>query len=232
MAIAAILDWLNAKGTFSLGLELLRLHGSPSPTDLYLYQQGESLYTRGKLIRTLQEISARGVPREQAAENEHVPRASVAVDPVSDHEQRAFQTTLRSEPPRDIPAEALPVELQSIRRDLTTWHKEMTFLRGTMLRERDAQELRRIADAVVSLHEQIKRGWNRIEYFRSTGRVLVLAEKPAANEAELLRELRSLNVWISQRRHGVRPCSPEELDQKEQRKAIVTKLLRDAAATQ
>lgn len=227
MAIAAIHDWLLVKGTFSLGLELLRVHGKPSATDQFLYSQGETPFSRRKLTIALQELNSRS---DVAAANIVTPMGAAPHSAPQDYEERAFHSSLRSEPSREVSVEVLPVELQDLRRDLTSWHKEMTFLRGTMIREREAHALRGIADEVVALHERIKRGWNRIEFYRATGRILEAAKKPTMNEAELLRELRSLNVWISQRKHNVRTCTPEQMKEKEQRKEEVTKLLRNVAA--
>jgi|GEM_PF-3888352 hypothetical protein len=223
MAIASIQDWLRLKGPMSMGVELLKLHGKPTAADLFLFDQPESSFSRGRLERALRDLNDQAIHTIAAAP---APATPGPAEPL-EHELAALKHSLRQEPPRDIPEEALPLELQPLRRQLKYMHQEMLMLRGMMVKVPDGSELRDIADKVVALHDEIRSGWRRIEYYRATGKLLA-DSPPATNTVELMRELRAISVWLSQRKSGARKSTTEQIEAKQARKRVVEQLLKDA----
>lgn len=225
MAIAAIHDWLRVRGTYALGLELLRMHGRPSAAELFLLQQGESPFSRQRMERRLRTVNDAAIEAVS-----QVVTVSASPEVVPPHEEEALRLSLADKPPQDMPEEALPPQLQPLRRDLKQWHQEMLILRGMMMKTPDGQELRGIAEQVVELHERIRNGWRVIEYYRATGQVMGATPERKVDVVDLTRELRALGVWLSQRKTGARKSSPEQIDQRKARKVVVEQLLKDASA--
>jgi hypothetical protein len=216
VAISAIHDWLAARGTYSLGVQLLNLHGDPSPAQRFIFSLPESPVTRQRLVEALTTLNQAAT----VARTKHDAKAIADVAEVTPADHRAFQRTLSADPPTDLPPEALPLELRQLRRDLTKAHKELTFLRGLMVKTPDGSELRAIADKVIGLDDFNIRGWRQIEYWRETGNLYHEPDqppKPTAEEldkANAMKRRQAIRTWLSQRKSTAknpRPFTPEQM---------------------
>ncbi len=217
MAIAAIHDWLAARGTFSLGVELLKQHGSPTKSDLFIFSLPESPVTRQRLIDRLSKLNERATASLVA----HESKAIAAVAEFSQADRKAFDRTLVAESATDPTPGSLPPELRELQRDLARVHREMMHLKGIILKTPDGSELQTLAEKLVELDERNAAGWRRIEYWRETGHVLQENVAPAPvvldiASAKLRRN--ALRVWFSQRSpkaKNPRPYTPEDWAAKE-----------------
>ena len=197
MAIAGIHDWLQSKGTFALGVQLLGQHGKLSKAEEFFFSLPESPVNRQRLVASLSKLSEAATSKQKARDKEVI--AQVAV--VSEYDRLAFERTLSSEPPTDLPVESLPVELRSLRKDMVSIHTEMTLLRGEMSRTPDGWELAAITKKILALDRHNVNGWRRIEYWRETGKFLD-DETPALvveDKAHALKRRNAVRVWLSQR---------------------------------
>jgi hypothetical protein len=227
MAFSDINTWLRNKGPFATGVELLKLYGTPSSTDLFVFSLPESSMSRERLEKALRAIDSKvsKTVREAPAVNIQL-RARDADDIV----ERSFQRSLR-EPAKEIPEQALPQELRPLRKALDRMWREKLMLKGSLRHLPNGIDLRHTAEKIVDLGKSIRAGWEVIERWRTHG-VILRTDKPAPVPAHKLVGRRdSLRVQISRMKSGKQKSTPETLARKEAELADIMKLLKYGTAT-
>lgn len=211
MAITTVSDWLRTRGNFALGVDLLKLHGTPSPAQLLLFAQGEDGFSRQVLetaLRAVNEQSAAALPERKAVHPTHA--QAPAVSPT---EVRAFVRALDPDAGTDIKEHLLPAALRPLRTLLRDKHRSLVFLRGQLTRTPDGIELARIAGEIVRLRRELNAGWMEIEHWRATGRAFPRAEETGTLDRDALkRRLNTVRVRLSEAKSGKRPLDEGKQD--------------------
>lgn len=207
------------------GVELLKEHGKPSATDLFLFDLPESPYAREKLRAALLGINGDAKKEVNAVRSRPARVAPVVQDRI---QEAAAARSLRGEPGTDLPEHSLPEKLRPRRRELVQWHNELKFLRGRLLATPNGMELRELADRIVSLRKKITAGWLVIETWRATGDV-TLDPDPASDHAALIKERLAIRVRLSEHKHGKRVLNEAVLADKTQRLAAIDLILNGPA---
>lgn len=212
MAIAAIHDWLATNGPMARGVELLKLHGNPTPADLFIYSLADTSVTRGDLRAELEAINARSNKQVAARDKSTVvsKRLPDEVRALEAAESRARHT----EPPNDLPAESLPEELRPLRRELTDIHATILYLKGRTSSIADGMDLRRHAEEIVALYKRARKGWQAIELYRATGHIM-RPESPEVlrDRFERVKRIRNLRVYLTPKRIAERNTTEAEVAQ-------------------
>lgn len=163
MPISSIHDWLHRRGDFAAGVHLLKLHGKPTSAQLFLFEQGDTVYSRRVLTEQLH------VANQRADRHAVVSIDQAARKPTAALQQRAVQRSLREKPFEDIREQDLPVGLRKLRRDLMEMHRKMAWMRSRLPLLPDGPVLGDHARAIIALRKQMNAGWARIEAWRATG---------------------------------------------------------------
>lgn len=221
MAITAVQDWLTGNGSFAKGVELLKSHGRPTSTDLFLFSTGESPFARQKLTAALTAVNNASTERILHAP---LPMAkAIEVDVIT---SRAFDRGMRGEAGQDVSEEMLPASMRPLRKQARDLHRHLVHLRATMLAMPDGMELRHTAEKIVSLRKQLNSVWRCIEEWRVTGIPVFPHEaKAEAGQNDLVRELNSLNVQLSKAKHGKSKAPADKVAAWEARKAAIKTML-------
>lgn len=223
MAISTITSWLNSKGSFALGVDLLTLHGHPTPAQLFFFSCGEDGHSRNVLTAALRAVNERSTTVIPAG-----PKAVVAPSPANKSTERAVRTAFKSDPGTDIPEHQLPEELRPLRRELRDLHRNMVFLRGRLTSVPDGPELGKVAGQIVHLREKINAGWIAIEYWRATGKPLAGGTAPQTVDRPLLmKERNTLRVRLSEIKHGKRKAPQDRIEAMKARKAQLDRILNE-----
>ena len=230
MAISSIHDWLTRKGEFTHGVDLLKLHGAPTPAQLVLFGMAESTFSRAKLVEALRKVNdAAVVP---SAHRGKVQKPGPVIVPGDEVEDRVHKRMLNNAN-KDLPIELLPKELRPVRELLKQQWREFTYARGRMENIPDGMHLREAAEHVLDLRQKMRHGWWRIEHWHKTGSIVQTnAQKEITNPVDLLRRERKLSTWLSQRKPGAknqRRSTPEEFEAKKMELDQVRKLIKQNA---
>jgi hypothetical protein len=226
MAIANISTWLRNKGAFQDGVELLKLHGNPSPTDLFIFGLPESPMNRGKLEDALRRIDTKFVQSTIAA----APVSKTRPRDAHDVDERALQRSLQP-PPDTLPELSLPMELRPLRRRLDRLWREKTLLRGSLLSLPNGPQLKATASKVKALGKEIRAGWVVIERWRTHGIIIDMDKAPALDLVALHKKRDSLRVQLSNYKHGKRKYTPDEVAAKQAALDDVIKLIEHGPQT-
>lgn len=226
MAIAEVRDWLNAKGHFGRGVELLKRYGTPDKVTLFVLGCGPTLHSRRVLEEQLQRIDATMVEQAIAV----IPEATkvAAPKPASakevELERRAQDRANGHDAKQNITEQELPPPLRPLRRQLSSLHTTRTFLKGQLLRVPDGAELRDLAMQIKEIRRKIKAGWIVIEAWRLTKVILQPAkELEPMSDHEAWKRIGSLNTYISRVKQGKRVVTAEKLAQWQLEKEELTK---------
>jgi hypothetical protein len=206
VAIASITTWLRARGPFSEGVELLKLHGRPSPADLFIYGLGETSVSRERLTHALSHIHE--VTVEATGAHTHSIKATVVVSP----EERAERRTTVDDKAQGVHEDQLPPELRDIRRQISADFRTLSFLRGKASNMPDGMELRQVAMEIADLHDKVRAGWLCIETWRDTGTVITFRPTQEKDREELHKERASIRSQLSPTRIAARGTPPEKVE--------------------
>lgn len=204
MAITTINDWLRTNGGFALGLDLLRLHGSITYRQNLLFRDGETGPARRELVAALKAVN-----EQHVVPDPDVPVVTVTRRENYQQDEKVFRKSLHKEPLFDVPIEALPPEMQAIRKELTALHRQRTFLRGKLTATPDGPHLRELAAQILDLRLRIKAGLTALEMYRTTGQSLPPdPDKGVKSPSELKLKLQQLRVYINRVDKGHRKAKP------------------------
>lgn len=227
MALADINTWLRNKGPFATGVELLKLHGSPSAADLFVFSLPESSMSRERLEKALRNLDAKVTERVKAPP--HVKPLQRERDS-HDITERAYHRSIR-EPAKELPEQALPEELRPLRRSLDRLWREKLLLKGSLSSLPNGMELRTAAEHITALGRSLRAGWEVIERWRTHG-VILRTDQPAPVPVhKLIGRRDSLRVQISRMKNGKQNSTPEALARKEAELADIINLLKHGTAT-
>lgn len=223
MAFADIQAWLRDKGAFARGVELLKLHGNPSPTDLFVFGLPESPMSRERLVDALKAIDKKVTERVLRAA---IPNIKPRERDSEDLAERVLHRSLRK-PPENLPEQALPQELRPLRRDLDRKWREKILLKGSLPNLANGIDLRHTAEKIVLLGKEIRAGWEVIERWRTHG-VILRTDKPEPVPVHKLVGRRdSLRVQISRMKNGKQKSTPDSLARKEAELADIMNLMKN-----
>lgn len=227
MAFVDIHNWLRDKGPFAAGVELLKLHGTPSSTDLFVFSLAESSMSRERLEKALRAIDAKATKK---VKDTPLPTPKERQRDADDIVERSFHRSLRK-PPENIPEQALPVELRPLRKALDRMWREKILLKGSLPSLPNGMDLRNTAEQIVELGKKIRAGWEVIERWRTHGVVLRTDQAAPVPVHQLVGRRDSLRVQISRMKSGKQKSTPETLARKEAELADILKLLKHGTAT-
>lgn len=219
MSIAAIHLWLQSRGDFAAGVELLKLHGRPSAADLFIYGLGETSVSRQRLTTALRSIYEEGLDTTQAR------TASMATAHAVAPSERAERRTLQEDRAQGIQEEQLPAELRPLRRQISADFRLLSMLRGEAFRTPDGFELRQLALRIAELHDRIRGGWMVIETWRDTGTIVAFEPTKEVDQVALLKERASLRSQLSPARIAARSTPAEKVEAWRKRLAEINSLL-------
>lgn len=209
MALADINTWLNADGPFERGVALLKAHGSPTSTELWMFSRTENSVLRARLRAALQAIIQPAIDA-QSARTKSVKAAQPPPRIIPGDSMAEMHIT--GAPGRgDITLDMLPPELKPLRLELKRLHAAYQFARGRLLQLPDGFELRRVAEQVVSMRSEMREGWAKLEMWRNTGHVMKVPEAKPTGGAERLARRNNLRTYISRHKSGKRPLTELKL---------------------
>jgi hypothetical protein len=206
MAIASIHTWLQSRGPFAAGVELLKLHGRPSAADLFIYSLGETSVSRERLTLALRAI------HEVVVDAAGAQTASIRAVSVVSPEERAERRTTVEDKAQGVGEQDLPLELRPIRRQISADFRLLSFLRGKASGMPDGMELQQLALEIAELHDKIRAGWLCIETFRDTGAIITFEPDKEKNREDLYKERASLRSQLSPARIAARGTTAEKVD--------------------
>lgn len=220
MSISSIKAWLQVRGAFATGVELLKVHGRPSSADLFIYGLGETSVSRARLVDQLSALVDPAVERTAAA-TEALSGQPGLVLPT----ERANLRAVKDDNRQDIRDEDLPPQLRPIRQQIRADFRLLSMLRGEALRIPDGFELRKVALHITELHDKLRAGWLVIETWRDTGTVIPFESAAEKDRAALFQERASLRSQLSPNRIKARNTPPEKVEAWRRRLAEIDQLL-------
>lgn len=206
MAIASIHTWLQHRGRFVDGVELLKLHGRPSAADLFIYGLGETSVSRQRLTDALRAIHNATV--DATAVHTHSIPATLVVTA----EERAERRTTVEDKAQGVTEEQLPPALRDVRRQISADFRTLSFLRGKASGMPDGMELRQVALEIADLHDKVRAGWLCIETWRDTGSVISFEPTKEKDREALHKERASIRSQLSPARIAARGTPAEKVE--------------------
>jgi hypothetical protein len=225
MAFQDIEQWLRSNGDFARGVELLKLHGNPSSTDLFVFGLPESPMSRERLTKALRALDKKVTDRVR---NAPLPQIKERQRDAEDLAERVLHRSLRK-PPENLPEEVLTAELRPLRRELDRKWREKIMLKGSLPTLPNGIELRHTASRIVQLGKEIRSGWEVIERWRMHSVVLRTDKPDPVPVHKLVGRRDSLRVQISRMRNGKQKSTPESLAAKEAELADIMNLMKNGA---